>query len=260
MDVQDNVTAPAYPLPRRYVPASIQSPLLVHTPSLGHTTSLGHTPSLGQTPSMSRTPSPIYPTVPSQESFVYDAPALDRVPATHDSSTIHRPFIAQQLPVAHDTPTIGDVSARDQPDSEDAPDAGQPALDPRGPVNVALVAKEKQARTVFKRQNSQNDEAVQVGESVSVIQTATGVSFVGTLWSPPANDPTIPSTDAEIKACVDGLVKAMRNLTNVREKIGTGQNKNRWSADSQFYSKNEFVGAASLLVVRHPIPTFSLLY
>jgi hypothetical protein len=202
----------------------------------------------------------MYLSVPPQEAFVYDAPALGRAPAIHDASSVHRPFIAQQLPVALDTPPIVDVSARDQPDGEDAPDAEQPALDPKGPVNVALVAKEKQARTVFKRQNSQNDEAVQVGESVSVIQTATGVSFVGTLWSPPTNDPTIPSTDAEIKACVDGLVKAMRNLTNVREKIGTGQNKNRWSAASQFYSNNEFVGAASLLVVRHPIPIFSLLY
>jgi hypothetical protein len=116
-------------------------------------------------------------------------------------------------------------------------------------LNDSLIDKEKQARAVLKKQRSQDSVSRQMGESVSIDQTATGIHFHGVYWTAPANDDTIPSTTAEINAHIDVLTKAIQNREDCREKTTTGQYRNRWSAESRYYSEDVFKAAARDLVV-----------
>jgi hypothetical protein len=116
-------------------------------------------------------------------------------------------------------------------------------------LDRSLVAKEKQARAVIRKQRNESDVSKQMGQSVSIVQTATGVKFRGVYWTAPADDETIPTTDADIIAHVDRLAKAMQNIKGCREKTTTGQYRNRWSLGSSYYSEDHFKAAACELVV-----------
>lgn len=88
-----------------------------------------------------------------------------------------------------------------------------------------------------------------MGESITMVRTNTGVEFSGTMWKAPANDMTIPTTEKEIKACVDALDVAMHNVLNIREKADVKSSNNRWNSESKYYFPEEYNAAAGLLVV-----------
>jgi hypothetical protein len=128
------------------------------------------------------------------------------------------------------------------------------AVNVEEPVDVvknSLVEKEKQARAVLKKQRSQDSVVEQMGESVNIVQTATGVQFGGVYWTAPANDTTIPSSPAEIFLHINTLMKAIQNRHGCREKTTTGQYRNRWSDESTYYSEDQFKAASRDLVVSH---------
>lgn len=118
-------------------------------------------------------------------------------------------------------------------------------------METSLVEKEKQARAVLKKQRSQDSVAGQMGESVNIVQTATGVQFSGVYWTAPANDTTIPSSPAEIFLHINTLMKAIQNRHGCREKTTTGQYRNRWSDESTYCSEDQFKAASRDLVVSH---------
>jgi hypothetical protein len=115
----------------------------------------------------------------------------------------------------------------------------------------SLFNKEKQAKAVLKEQRNQNSAAKQMGKSVTISQTDTGLHIGGVYWTAPADDNTIPSSPAEINVCIDTLTKAIQNREDCREKSTTGQHRNRWLAGSTYYSEDQFKAAARDLVVSH---------
>jgi hypothetical protein len=97
----------------------------------------------------------------------------------------------------------------------------------------------------------QTSAAKQMGKSVTISQTDTGLHIGGVYWTAPADDNTIPSSPAEINTCIDTLTKAIQNRENCREKTTTGQHRNRWLAGSTYYTEDQFKAAARDLVVSH---------
>ncbi|CAN9117223.1 unnamed protein product [Alternaria alternata] len=113
----------------------------------------------------------------------------------------------------------------------------------------SLFNKEKQAKAVLKEQRNQTSAAKQMGKSVTISQTDTGLHIGGVYWTAPADDNTIPSSPAEINTCIDTLTKAIQNRENCREKTTTGQHRNRWLAGSTYYTEDQFKAAARDLVL-----------
>ncbi|KAH6883353.1 hypothetical protein BKA58DRAFT_435097 [Alternaria rosae] len=173
----------------------------------------------------------------------------------HQSRAVYQdrertPAINHQTGVKHHTAARDDASAPHQSENEDSGDGGQAAVDAdaASAAHKHILAIEKQARVAIKKFQNKISISGQMGESITLTRTNTGVVFGGTMWMAPANDGTIPTSDKEIKARVDALERAMCNTTNVREKTGTGASKNRWSLNSDYYTPEEFNAAAGLLV------------
>ncbi|KAL1798471.1 hypothetical protein ACET3X_002508 [Alternaria dauci] len=143
------------------------------------------------------------------------------------------------------------VPSPKQSDNSQVVDAGEDTgtLEVVDAVNDALLDKEKRAKAVLKTQRGQKSAAKQMGESVTLSQTDTGIHIGGVYWTAPADDSTIPSSPAEINACIDALTKAMQNRENCREKTTTGQYRNRWMEGSTYYSEDQFKAAARDLVL-----------
>ena len=112
-----------------------------------------------------------------------------------------------------------------------------------------ILEKEKQARAAIRKLKAKTSMDGQMGESITMVRTNTGVEFSGTMWKAPTNDATIPTTEEEIKARVDALDLAMHNTVNIREKADIKSPTNRWNLESKYYFPEEYNAAAGLLVV-----------
>ncbi|KAG9194415.1 hypothetical protein G6011_04450 [Alternaria panax] len=157
-------------------------------------------------------------------------------------------------PPVEPTPSYDDGSltpSPNQPDNGNIVGAGEDAetVAVVDAVSNSLLDKERQAKAVLKKQRSQNSAAKRMGESVTISQTETGLEIKGVYWTAPADDNTIPSSPAKINACIDQLTRAIQNKENCREKTTTGQYRNRWSAESTYYSEDHFKAAARELVL-----------
>ena len=139
---------------------------------------------------------------------------------------------------------VGDDDA-----SDDDPGNGSDHVGDDDSSKEVLAKKEKMAREVINAQKKQADPAKQLGVNVTIVSSANGVSITGVYWNPPSDDTTIPSTQAEINACVDDVVAAMRNNEGCREKDTTKAFRNRWAQGATHYTVAEFYAAAQLLVV-----------
>ncbi|KAI4921122.1 uncharacterized protein J4E92_008107 [Alternaria infectoria] len=111
-----------------------------------------------------------------------------------------------------------------------------------------ILEKEKQARAAIRKLKAKTSMDGQMGESITMVRTNTGVEFSGTMWKAPANDVTIPTTEDDIKACVNALDLAMHNVENIREKADVKSSNNRWNSESKYYFPEEYNAAAGLLV------------
>ncbi|KAI4709901.1 hypothetical protein J4E89_005130 [Alternaria sp. Ai002NY15] len=155
--------------------------------------------------------------------------------------------------LAHDLAT-GDASVPQQSENKDA-GTGEQAADGADGAGAAkpstpkhILDKEKQARAAIRKLKEKFSIDGQMGESITMVRTNTGVEFSGTMWKAPANDTSIPTTEVEIKACVDALDTAMHNVVNIREKADVKSSNNRWNSKSKYYFPEEYNAAAGLLV------------
>jgi hypothetical protein len=103
---------------------------------------------------------------------------------------------------------------------------------------TTLQKKIKKAKGVIRKQ------AGKMGTNVKIAHTSTGITMTGAYWPPLANDHTIPSTNAEIKACTDTLVDAICNNRDCKEGENTSTFRNRWGPTATYYTRNEFKAVA----------------
>ncbi|KAI4660136.1 uncharacterized protein J4E79_005941 [Alternaria viburni] len=187
------------------------------------------------------------------ESRSRSAPSLTS--ATPDTSAAHHPPVTNhRAPVTHPTVATGDASVPQQSENKDA-GTGEQAADGADGAGAAkpstpkhILDKEKQARAAIRKLKEKFSIDGQMGESITMVRTNTGVEFSGTMWKAPANDTSIPTTEVEIKACVDALDTAMHNVVNIREKADVKSSNNRWNSKSKYYFPEEYNAAAGLLV------------
>lgn len=179
-------------------------------------------------------------------------------------STMQHPHVTNHhAPVTHHTVATSGATATQQSENKDAEDGEQAAdgADGAGAVKSTtpkhILEKEKQARVAIRKLKAKTSMDGQMGESITMVRTNTGVEFSGTMWKAPANDVTIPTTEDDIKACVNALDLAMHNVENIREKADIKSPTNRWNSESKYYFPEEYNAAAGLLVVS-PNRTVSL--
>ncbi|KAI4615823.1 hypothetical protein J4E80_006242 [Alternaria sp. BMP 0032] len=207
-------------------------------------TSVTPTPSMGHEPLRSNITSPV-----NRPGSAYLAPPTYGSNAPHGPATFHGPGTLHKAPISLAT---GDAPAPPQSDNEVAGD-GEQAADGAGATVKSttpkhILEKEKQARAAIRKLKAKTSMDGQMGESITMVRTNTGVEFSGTMWKAPANDATIPTTEVEIKACVDALDLAMHNVENIREKADITSPNNRWNSASKYYFPEEYNAAAGLLV------------
>ncbi|KAI4688236.1 uncharacterized protein J4E84_005167 [Alternaria hordeiaustralica] len=166
----------------------------------------------------------------------------------------HPPVTNHNAPVINHPVATGDSPAPQLSENKDAGTGEQAAegADSAGAVKSTtpkhILEKEKQARAAIRKLKAKTSMDGQMGESITMVRTNTGVEFSGTMWKAPANDMTIPTTEKEIKACVDALDVAMHNVLNIREKADVKSSNNRWNSESKYYFPEEYNAAAGLLV------------
>ncbi|KAI4704612.1 hypothetical protein J4E81_001682 [Alternaria sp. BMP 2799] len=207
-------------------------------------------------PELHRGPEPRHEIGPQRASESRSRSSSSRTSATPDTFMMHHPPVTNHhAPVTHHTVATGDAPAPPQSDNEVAGDGEQPADGAGGAVATVksstpkhILEKEKQARAAIRKLKAKTSMDGQMGESITMVRTNTGVEFSGTMWKAPANDATIPRTEVEIKACVDALDVAMHNVENIREKADVKSSNNRWNSKSKYYFPEEYNAAAGLLV------------
>ncbi|KAI4962405.1 hypothetical protein J4E86_001440 [Alternaria arbusti] len=210
---------------------------------------------LQRAPELHRGPEPRHEIGPQSASESRSRSSSSRTSATPDTSAAHRPPVTNHhAPVTHHTVATGDASVPQQSENKDAGTGEQAAdgADGAGAVKSTtpkhILEKEKQARVAIRKLKAKTSMDGQMGESITMVRTNTGVEFSGTMWKAPANDVTIPTTEDDIKACVNALDLAMHNVENIREKADIKSPTNRWNSESKYYFPEEYNAAAGLLV------------
>jgi hypothetical protein len=108
---------------------------------------------------------------------------------------------------------------------------------------MTLREKKRQAKGIIRKQTDK------MGTKVKILRTSTGTVFTGIYWPAPANDVTIPITDAEVMAYTNELVKAIRNNQNCKEGENTSTFRNRWGTTAKYYTSDELEAIAREVVV-----------
>jgi hypothetical protein len=114
---------------------------------------------------------------------------------------------------------------------------------------LSIPEKFKQANIVIEQQTKQDTLKGRLGQHVRIERNDGRVTIGGVFWYPPRNDPSIPITQAEKTACAKLLVAAMLDTTECKEQMHTQAFKNRWGPHATFYTVEELLNAAWILLV-----------
>jgi hypothetical protein len=119
-------------------------------------------------------------------------------------------------------------------------------------VQPSFAVKQRKANIIIAKQNAQKDLARSLGQHVRVTHSNGRVEIDGIYWKAPANDFTIPRTDAEKLPYIHTIVNCIRSNENVKEVQTTGSFRHRWADGATYFSDEEVLASACRIVVSVP--------
>jgi hypothetical protein len=119
-------------------------------------------------------------------------------------------------------------------------------------VQPSFAVKQRKANIIIAKQNAQKDLARSLGQHVRVTHSNGRVEIDGIYWKAPANDFTIPRTDAEKLPYIHTIVNCIRSNENVKEVQTTGSFRHRWADGATYFSDEEVMASACRIVVSVP--------
>jgi hypothetical protein len=119
-------------------------------------------------------------------------------------------------------------------------------------VQPSFAVKQRKANIIIAKQNAQKDLARSLGQHVRVTHSNGRIEIDGIYWKAPANDFTIPRTDAEKLPYIHTIVNCIRSNENVKEVQTTGSFRHRWADGATYFSDEEVLASACKIVVSVP--------
>jgi hypothetical protein len=160
----------------------------------------------------------------------------------------------------------GEGETDDEYQSPEDNNASNTGRNPRSTANMATVdaapaieivqpsfaVKQRKANIIIAKQNAQKDLARGLGQHVRVTHSNGRIEIDGIYWKAPANDFTIPRTDAEKLPYIHTIVNCIRSNENVKEVQTTGSFRHRWADGATYFSDEEVLASACKIVVSVP--------
>jgi hypothetical protein len=108
----------------------------------------------------------------------------------------------------------------------------------------SLAEKRRRAIMIIKQQAREHSLAKRLGQDIRVVRESWRVRFEGVYWYAPNNDTSIPTTEADQRACAEQLIAAMRSNQGFAEVSATKISLNRCASESTHYTWEDFESIA----------------